>query len=264
MAVNSATVYDFDLRIAELYDQSETSVDDVALILSLINGLGPLRILEPFCGTGRILIPLALAGHELVGLDQSRGMLARAEGKVERLPAEVQERISLIEADVTGREWPKGFDVVILGGNCLYELATAEEQEGCIVSAAQALKPGGAVYLDNDHMEGELEESWREPGVAEAFPRGLCSDGSRLEGWIETVWHDAPARLVRFHRRVRVTLPDGEIIEREYVQEKHPVSTTEVASWLTAHGFVVEHLYGDRAGTPYRDPSDRAIFWARR
>jgi len=86
VAVNSATVYDCGLRVAELYDQSETSVDDVALILRLVRGHGPLRILEPFCGTGRILIPMALAGHEIVGLDQSRGMLARAEEKVALLP----------------------------------------------------------------------------------------------------------------------------------------------------------------------------------
>lgn len=264
MAGGKATAYDIDPRIAEIYDQVETGVDDVALIKTLIGERGPLRILEPFCGTGRILFPLAMAGHDLVGIDQSPAMLGRARARIERLPAEVHGRIRLIEADLTCEEWPRGFDVVILGGNCFYELATAEEQEGCIISAAEGLKPGGAVYVDNDHMEGELDASWREPGVTEAFPRGVCSDGSRLEGWIETIWHDASARLVRFHRRVRLTLPDGETIEKEYVQQKHPVSALEVESWLTAHGFVVAELYGGRAGTPYSEASERAIFWATR
>ena len=264
MARNSPIVYDTDLRVAELYDQTETSVDDIALIQTLIGKRGPLRVLEPFCGTGRILIPLALAGHTLVGLDHSRAMMARAQSKVQQLPVGIQDRILLVEADVTRAEWPQGFDLVILGGNCFYELATAEEQERCIISAAEALKPGGAVYLDNDHMEGELDESWREPGVTKAFPRGVCSDGSRLEGWIETIWHDAPARLVRFRRRTELTLPDGEIVEKEYVQQKHPVSKGEVESWLIAHGFVVEEIYGARDGTPYTGESERAIFWARR
>jgi len=31
---------------------------------------------------------------------------------------------------------------------------------------------------------------------------------------------------------------------------------------LDAHSFVVEQLYGDRAGNPYTPESDRAIFWA--
>ena len=264
MAVNSAPVYDCDLRIAELYDQSEASVDDVALILSLIGGLGPLRILEPFCGTGRMLIPLALAGHELVGLDHSRGMLARAEGKVASLSPAVQERITLIEADVMRGKWPPGFDLVILGGNCFYELATPEEQEGCVASAAQALRPGGTIYVDNDHMEGELDESWRQPGVRDAFPAAVCADGTRVTSSIETIWYDGPARLARFRRRTTLTSPDGETVERDYIQQKHPVSTAEVRSWLIAHGFVVERLYGDWDGTPYTSPSERAIFWARR
>jgi len=33
-------------------------------------------------------------------------------------------------------------------------------------------------------------------------------------------------------------------------------------TWLENYGFVVEHIYGDRAGNPYTEASDRAIFWA--
>ncbi len=106
--------------------------------------------------------------------------------------------------------------------------------------------------------------SWREPGVGDAFPTGVCSDGTRVTSRIETIWYDAPRRLVRFRRRTRLTSPDREIIEREYIQQKHPVSTAEVRSWLIAHGFVVERLYGDWDGTPYSRESERAIFWARR
>lgn len=264
MARNSSIVYDTDLRVAELYDQIETALDDVALIQTLIGERGPLRILEPFCGTGRILIPLALAGHELVGLDHSSGMLKRARSKVEQLPADVREHVTLIEADMTTAEGRQGFDVVILGGNCFYELATADEQERCIASAAAALCSGGIVYVDNDHMEGHLDPAWQRPGVQEGFPAGVCSDGTRVASWIETIWYDAPARLVRFRRRTRLTLPDGEIIEKEYVQQKHPVSKGEVESWLVAHGFVVEQLYGNWDGTPYSNASERAIFWARK
>lgn len=61
-----------------------------------------------------------------------------------------------------------------------------------------------------------------------------------------------------------MTLPDGNIVEKEYVQQKHPVSTVEVQTWLEAHGFIVEQLYGDRAGNPYTEASSRAIFWARK
>ncbi len=129
MSHNKTNIYDVEPHIAEVYDQIETSTDDVELIRNLIGNRGPLRILELFCGTGRILIPLADDSHRLVGLDQSKGLLDRAHEKIKQLSDEAQRRITLTEADVTTDEWPKDFDLVILGGNCLYELATPEEQE---------------------------------------------------------------------------------------------------------------------------------------
>jgi SAM-dependent methyltransferase len=263
MMNTNATMYDVDPHVAEIYDQVETYSDDVDLIRRLIDGRGPLRILEPFCGTGRILVPLAGDGHTLVGLDQARPMLARALQKVARLPGEVQRRVTLIEADVRAGRWPVGFDLVVLGGNCFYELATPEEQEGCIASAAASLKAGGCVYVDNNHMEGDLDEAWRRPGVSEGFPTGTCADGARVESTTETVWFDVERRLARFRRCTRVTLPDGQVIEREVEQQKHPVSAVEVQAWLEHHGFVVERAMGDRAGNPYTETSGRAIFWAR-
>ena len=263
MSKNATNTYNIDVHVAEIYDQVETQTDDVDLIRRLIGERGPLRILEPFCGTGRILIPLALDGHELVGLDQAKAMLDRARAKVERLPEGVRKRIMLAEADVTASAWPGDFDLVILGGNCFYELATPEEQEGCIGSAAAALKPGGYVYLDNDHMEGDLDEGWRQPGISKGFPTGTCADGTRLQGAGETIWWDAPRRLVRFRRSVTVTFPDGTTTSKEWIQQKHPPSAVEVRTWLEAHGFIIEQMYGDRAGSPYVQSSPRAIFWAR-
>lgn len=264
MNYDETNMYDIEPHIAEVYDQSETYTDDIELIRNLIGERSTLRILEPFCGTGRILIPLALDGHDLVGLDQAKVMLARARAKVRQLAWEVQRRITLAEADVIREEWPKGFDLVILGGNCFYELATPQEQEGCILSAGASLNPGGHVYVDNDHMEGDLDESWQKSGVRKGFPTGTCVDGTYVESSIETIWWDARRRFVKFRRSTRVTLREGSIIEKEYVQQKHPVSAVEVQTWLEAHGFVIERLYGDRAGSPYTETSSRAIFWAKR
>jgi SAM-dependent methyltransferase len=258
-------MYDVDNRIAEIYDQIETHTSDVELIGRLVGRRDRLRILEPFCGTGRILIPLALGGHELVGLDQAAAMLEAARAKVGELRPEVRRRITLTRADVTASTWPHGFDLVVLGGNCFYELATPDEQEGCIASAGAALRSGGYVYVDNNHMEGELDESWRQPGVTgNRFPTGECADGVRLEGTTEAIWWDASKRLVRFRRTLTVTSPDGAAASCEWIQQKHPVSMAEVRSWLEAHAFEIEHLYGDRAGRPYAETSPRAIFWARR
>ena len=258
-------MYDLDAHVAEIYDQLETTTADIDLIRRLIGTGNRLRILEPFCGTGRVLIPLTLDGHAVVGLDRAQGMLARAQAKVSALPPEAQERTPLLQTDVTWEAWPVGFDLVILGSNCLYELATPGEQAQCIASAASALRPGGHLFVDNDHMEGELDRSWYDPAVCErVFPTGECADGTRLESRWQVIWYDAPRRLIRVLRQTRISLPDGSVVEREYVQQKHPVSAIEVADWLTSQGLTIEQMLGDYEGHPYTDSAPRAIFWARK
>ncbi len=78
--------YDVDYRITEIYDQTETQTEDISLIKELIGDNRSLKILEPFCGNGRIFIPLAQDGHEIVGIDKSTPMLDSARDKIRELP----------------------------------------------------------------------------------------------------------------------------------------------------------------------------------
>lgn len=252
--------YDLERHLAEIYDQQITETDDVELLLKLIGHRKDLRIFEPFCGTGRILIPLIRAGHRLTGLDNSAVLLERCREKLtaENLSAE------LIEGDAVAGHWPTGFDVVVMGGNCLYELATPEEQEACIRHAAGALNPGAYLFLDNDHMEGGLAPSWQDMRLIPSFPSGTCADGTRLESTRQVIWFSVNTRVARFKRTTRATAPDGTVIEATVIQQKHPVSTGEVREWLERHGFAIEHHYGTRAGDPYHDRLPRSIFWARK
>lgn len=264
-AVNKPGKYDaIGDYISEMYDRVETQRDDVDLILDLI-GDPEKQILEPFCGHGRILIPLAEAGHTVVGMDFSTYLLRSLEDRLRGLPAGVQSRASFRRCDVIADEWPGGFDVVILGANCLYELATPDEQELCVRAAARALVPGGHLFLDNDHMEGSLDASWSRPGVRHGvFPTGTCADGTEIRGTTETIWYDAAQRLARFRRTATVVTIDGRTLEEEWVEQCHPPSTDEMSGWLQKHGFVTKELWGGRHREPYTHESDRAILWAGR
>jgi SAM-dependent methyltransferase len=263
--INTVSMYDVEAHVAEIYDRIENYADDVDLVKTLIGERKKIHMLEPFCGTGRILIPLALAGHHIVGIDRAQVMLDFARDKISRLPTEVQSSVRLFKADILASEWPGNFDVVILGGNCLYELATAEEQELCISRAARSLKPGGYVYLDNNHMEGVLAQSWQELNIEkEAFPTGICIDGTKLSSYWKLTWFDAVARRVMYRRRTVITFNDGHTLTQAYDMGCHPPSTPEMKSWLEKYGFKVEKLFGDRSGGIYTDTSDRAIFWARK
>ena len=57
---------------------------DIEFLLSVI-GEEPKNILEVCCGSGRIFIPLAKAGHQMTGFDADYGMLARMRDKAKEL-----------------------------------------------------------------------------------------------------------------------------------------------------------------------------------
>jgi SAM-dependent methyltransferase len=257
-----ATLYDQDEHIAEIYDTTETQTDDIALVRRLIGERGGLRIREPFCGTGRILIPLASDGHTVVGTDLSPNMIARATEKVGALPPDVRGRIVLKTENALGNPWGTGFDLVILGANCLHELSSAADQAECIRRAAEALSDGGFLFVDNDARHGDVSE--RDIGQRTTFPTGRCQDGFFLEGFGEIVRIDRKRNLWHKRRGLRVIDPAGQVHYEEWETCTRPVSEDEVRGWLLANSFSIVELFGNRTGAPFTDRSRRAIFWAQK
>jgi SAM-dependent methyltransferase len=257
------TNYDADGHVAEIYDASETHMDDVELVRRLIGGRAPWRVRDPFCGTGRMLIPLAEGGHTLVGSDLSPAMLRRCRAKAATLPPEVRARIRLSRAEAVRTSWGEGFDLVLLGANCLYEFGSERDQRACVRRAADCLRPGGHAFVDNEARRGSVSKAdlcRRDP----AFPTGECADGTRLRARFEIHRVERERNLWFMRRRLTIESPDGAVQNREWETVTRPVSMEEVRGWLEGAGFQVLELFGDRAGTPFTPDSGRAIFWARR
>jgi len=81
------------------------------------------KILELACGTGRVGIPLARIGYEVVGIDISADMLKIYREKVSKEMCRVKNRIRLIEDDITNMELNEKFDMIILPATtiCLFD-----------------------------------------------------------------------------------------------------------------------------------------------
>jgi predicted O-methyltransferase YrrM len=137
------------------YDAHENYTDDVELLRRLIGDTGPLKILECFSGTGRILVPLAEDGHRITGIEIATSMAARASEKLERLGSDVMDRVTLKVGDVLDGGWGTGYDLVIIGANAYNELPSAAASAHCIEMAFDALIPGGHLSIDNDDYKGK-------------------------------------------------------------------------------------------------------------
>lgn len=252
-----------DQLLAEIYDQEETSTEDVELIRLLLPSQTPLNILECFSGTGRILIPLARDGHQLTGIEISEAMTARARNKLANLSEEVRSRVRLVVGDVLVDEWGEGYDIVLLGGNCFFELPSPESQEDCVRRASQSLVPGGYLFVDTNDGSGHGADS-SEIGSEWTGLEGTTPDGvyGKLSANVVDVDAKGVSRFVRTWYKKR---PDGTEETKQYAACKYPVSAEEVEAWLGKHGFQVLKKYGGYSQRPYvKGESGRAIFWAKK
>ncbi len=109
---------------------------------------GPGRILELGAGSGRVTVPLARDGHQVVAIDQSPAMLGALRGRVAKLPTAVGSRITVVSGELCTFAAPGKFSLVIAAFNVLEHLYTRGELDACLRRVAAHLAPGGAFAFD--------------------------------------------------------------------------------------------------------------------
>ncbi len=152
---------------ARIYDLETTGfVADLPYWSALLDQYNPTKVLDLACGTGRITLPLAQQGvrdqgaFQIVGLDVSQPLLARAREKVAQASSAVQAAVSFVEADMRSFCLGEQFDLILLGFNSLAYVYDLEDQLACLGAVRRHLAPGGRFAIDLlvPHL-GFLEEA---------------------------------------------------------------------------------------------------------
>jgi SAM-dependent methyltransferase len=102
-------------------------------------------VLELACGTGRLTIPIARDGHEIVGLDASLPMLEAARSKAKQGGVR---GATFVRADMRSFALGGKFAVVIVSCNSLADLTTNDDLKACFSRIREHLRPGGTVAFD--------------------------------------------------------------------------------------------------------------------
>ncbi|MBI4616576.1 MAG: class I SAM-dependent methyltransferase [Planctomycetes bacterium] len=136
----------------ETYDErtalAGTAVEgDVEFYLAQAREAGG-AILELGSGTGRVSLALARAGFEVVGLDRSEAMIARAEEKSASLPAPDRARVQFVRGDMSDFDLGRAFGLVLVPFRAFQALLSPEAQRRSLARVLQHLAPGGRLVLD--------------------------------------------------------------------------------------------------------------------
>lgn len=205
-------------------------VDDVRYYRALAQGRG--RVLEYGVGSGRIAIPLARDGVEVVGVDLAAPMLEALRVRLRDEPTEVQARVRALEGDMRAWRSDARFELVTCPFNGVAHLHTRDDFARFFARVREHLAPGGLFAFDAWIPDPQLLRG----GVVES-PRFRHPETAEDVILRETFAYEALTQ--RLEVRIEITpvgRPEGRQVRTLTQRQLFPEETLAL---LEAHGFEV-------------------------
>lgn len=229
---------------AHLYDFDDRSItkDDIPFFLEYakkING----DILELACGTGRVLLPLAKAGFNVWGLDITKEMLEQFKMKLSRETEDVQNRVTLIEQDMTSFKLDKKFSMITIPYRTFQLLINDTDQINCLKNVHSHLSDNGTFIL-TVFRPGQLTEDWTKYPEQEDWSRKDEETGITYKATNAKTGIDVNKQIIYPDLNYYITEKSGEVkkltqrVALKYYQEY------QIKNLLQETGFEVVEEFG--------------------
>ena len=247
-----SNVYEEYAFIADLYDHITLYRDrpDVAFFVEAATTAGS-PVLEVGCGTGRVLIPTARAGIDIVGLDLSPHMLAVCRERLQKEPDAVRSRVRLLQADMRDFDLAQRFTLATIPFRPFQHLLTVEDQLACLSCIRRHLADDGVLILDLFNPSLDFLVTRPVGEELDEEPPFTTPDGRRVIRRQKTVAIDRFQQVGHYELIHYVTHPDG---RQERLVQAFPMRYLfrfEAEHLLTRAGFALEHVYADYDKSPY-------------
>lgn len=217
-----------DRRLVPVYDAECPWSRDDDFFLSVVGETPGARVLDLGCGTGRLALGMAAAGHTVTGVDPARASLEAARAK----PG--AERVTWIEG--TSPVLPDAsFDVAVMTSHVAQFLVDDDEWRRTLADLRRALVPGGRLVFDSRDPRAREWERWN---PVDSRRRISLPDGRVVAAWTEVTAVQDGAVTFSHH----YTFPDGEeLLSTATLRFR---TQEELCSSLRQAGFSVESMYG--------------------
>lgn len=220
------------------------------------------KVLELGCGAGRLAIPMAMSGVDVVGLDISKPMLDRCRESLDAL-GDIPGAVSLLQADMAEFAFRARFGVIIMAYRTFMHLLTPADQRRSLAIIREHLKPDGLFMLNvwaprPSLIAPHTEQSGATPALAGRYPAPNRSN---------VLLHYCKSHYDEYRQRIDEDHLIQEVTKRGVVRREIRLSL--VRAWTTFRemdnlarlcGFDVEAVFGDFDCNPFSETSTEMIW----
>ena len=245
--------YDDPTYYDQAYRRRRHDVDYYVALASQTRG----PTLELGCGTGRVTLAIAKAGHPIVGIDAQAAMIKRAGQRARQAPANVQKHVSFRKGDIRRFRSEPRYPLVIAPFNVFMHLYTRSDVERALSTVRHHLTPRGRFVFDV--LLPDPASLGRDPN--RGYRAGhVRRDGVRLR-YTEYFDYDPDSQI-------QTTLMDFEHPtdpRRSFASSltQRQFFPAELRALLHYNGFTIVSHHGDFSGGPITVDSESQVIVAR-
>jgi len=241
---------------SRLYDSVFASKEDVDFYKWAPENFGG-PILEVGCGTGRVLIPTALAGFAITGIDPNASRVQFCSEEI--VKNGIGDKAEAIVASIIDYRTERKFSLVTMPFRSFQHILTPSDQEAALINIRRLLRPGGHCIIDmfNPNI-GFLANNKIGEEIKGAAPVSL-PEGRTVELRSKVVKRDY-IRQTQFCEEIYIVKEangDESRIVLPFTTRYTFKCEIEYLSRLA--GFEIVETYGDFQRTPFGDEASNDI-----